>query len=133
MNEEYQVIKDKIVAELENCDFDTFVKALNLTYGQVMAIFVGELNDKAFYSSVLKYMSENDFGAMDLMGAVRGLSNGHSFVDTMHKYVIYTPSLNDQSFQSYEDLDDLKTCCELAELADLLLEDQKYKKVFPVL
>ena len=125
------VTKEGIIAELENCDFDTFVKAMNITYGQTMAVFIGELNDEVFYSSVLKFIAKNDFGAMNLMNLVHGLSNGNSFVDTMHKYVIYTPSLDDLSFQSYEDLDDLKNCCELAELADLLLEENKYKVLFP--
>ena len=94
--------------------------------------FVGELDDEAFYSSILKYMSESSFGAMNLMDVIHGLSSGDSEVNPGHKYVIYTPSLDAQSLKSYEDLDDLKQCCELEELADLLLEDCKYKEVFSI-
>lgn len=134
MKEGNQVIKEQIVTELKKCDFETFVVALNLTYGQSMAandvFFVGELDDEAFYNSILKYMSENSFGAMNLMDIVRGLSSGDSQVNLDHKYVMYTPSLDAQSIQSYKDLDDLKKCCELEDLADLLLEGQKYKEVF---
>ena len=134
MNEGDQVTKERIITELEKCDFETFVVALNLTYGQSMAandvFFVGELDDEAFYSSILKYMSESTFGAMNLMDIVRGLSAGDSQVNPDHKYIMYTPSLDAQSIQSYEDLDDLKKCCELEDLADLLLEGQKYKEVF---
>ena len=134
MKEGNQVIKEQIVTELKKCDFETFVAALNLTYGQSMAandvFFVGELDDEAFYNSIFKYMSENSFGAMNLMDVIHGLSSGDSQVNPGHKYVIYTPSLDAQSLKSYEDLDDLKKCCELEDLADLLLENQKYKEVF---
>ena len=121
-----QVTKEQILGELETCDFDTFVKALNLAYGQSMAandvFFVGELGTEAFYQSILKYMSESRFGAMNLMDIVRGLAIGDSQVNPEHQYVTYTPSLDTQSFQSYKDIDDLKTCCDLEELAELLLE-----------
>ena len=129
-----QVTKKKILAELETCDFDAFVKALNLAYCQSMAandvFFVGKLDDEAFYQSILKYMSGGCFGAMNLMDIVRGLSTGDSLVNLDHKYVIYVPSLDVQSLQSYEDLDDLKKCCDLEGLVDLLLEDKKYQRVF---
>ena len=129
------VTKEQIIAELRMCDFDTYVKALNLAYGQSMAandvFFVGELDDEAFFQTILKYMSKSSFGAMNLMDIVRGLSTGDSLVDTKHKYVIFTPSLDAGSFQSYEDLHDLKNSCDWELLADLLLEDQKYKEVFP--
>lgn len=132
-----QVTKGQILAELETCDFDTFVKALNLAYGQSMVandvFFAGELDDESFYQSILKYMSENRFGAMNLMDIIRGLSTGDSFVDTNHRYVTYTPSLDTMSFQSFEDLDDLRSCCKLEELAELLFENEKYKRVFCVL
>lgn len=129
-----QVTKKQILAELETCDFDAFVKALNLAYGQSMAandvFFVGKLDEEAFYQSILKYMSGSSFGAMNLMDIVRGLSTGDSLVNLDHKYVIYVPSLDMQSLQSYEDLDDLKKCCDLKGLVDLLLEDKKYQRVF---
>lgn len=66
-----QVTKEQVLAELDKCDFDTYVKALNLVYGQSMAandvFFVGELDDEDFFSSILKYMTESSFGAMNLM------------------------------------------------------------------
>lgn len=133
-NECDQVLKGQIIAELEKCDFEAFVAVLNLAYGQSMAandvFFVGELEDEAFFGSILKYMSESPFGAMNLMDIVRGLADGDSQVDSGHKYVMYTPSLDGASLQSYEDLDDLKQCCELEEIADHLWEGHKYKKVF---
>ncbi len=133
-NEKFGSTKEQIVAELEKCDFEVFVAALNLTYGQSMAandvFFVGELDDEAFYSSILKYMSESPFGAMNLMDIVRGLADGDSRVDSGHRYVTYTPSLDGASLQSYEDLDELKGSCNLEEIADHLWEGHKYKKVF---
>lgn len=53
-----QVTKELIIAELEKCDYETFVPALNLAYGQSMAandvFFVGELDDEAFFQTILK-------------------------------------------------------------------------------
>ena len=135
MNEGDQVTKERIITELERCDYETFVAALNLAYGQSMAandvFFVGKLDDETFFDSILKYMSESRFGAMNLMDIVRGLADGDSQVDSSHKYVTYTPSLDGASFQSFEDLDDLKASCNLEEIADRLLEVEKYKTVFP--
>ena len=127
--------KEQILYELEKCDYETFVSALNLAYGQSMAandvFFVGKLDDETFFASVLKYMLESRFGAMNLMDIVHGLADGDSQVDAKHKYVTYTPSLDGASLQSYEDLDDLKSCCDLEELAERLLEDERYKEVLP--
>ena len=134
-NECDQVLKGQIIAELEKCDFELFVATLNLAYDQSMAandvFFVGMLDDEAFYDSILKYMSESRFGGMNLMDIVRGLANGDSRVNSSHKYVTYTPSLDGASLQSYENLDDLKEACNLEELAERLLEDQKYQLVLP--
>ena len=93
--------------------------------------FVGELDDEAFFQSILKYMLESNFGAMNLMDVIHGLSSGDSEVNPGHKYVIYTPSLDAQSLKSYEDLHDLKNSCNWEQLADSLLENQKYNEVFP--
>ena len=127
--------KEQILHELENCDFETFVAALNLAYGQSMAandvFFVGKLEDEAFFYSILKYMSESRFGAMNLMDIVRGLIEGDSQVDYKHKYVTYTPSLDGASLQSYEDLDDLKKSFNLEEITDSLREDNTYQDLFP--
>ena len=130
-----QVTKGLIIAELEKCGYETFVATLNLAYGQSMAandvFFIGELDDEAFFQTILKYMSKSSFGAINLMDIVRGLSSGDSQVNFKHKFVIYTRSLDTGAFQSYEDLDDLKQCCEFEDLADILLENQKYIEVFP--
>lgn len=121
-----RVTKAQILDELKKCDFDSYVKALNLAYGQSMAandvFFVGELDNEAFFDSVLKFMSKSQFGAMNLMDLVRGLATGDSRVNPEHKYVTYTPSLDGASLQSYKDLDDLKKCCDIESLAELLLE-----------
>lgn len=134
-NECDQVLKGQIIAELKKCDFELFVATLNLAYGQSMAandvFFVGMLGDETFYDSILKYMLESRFGGMNLMDIVRGLADGDSQVNSSHKYVTYTPSLDGASLQSYEDLDDLKETCDLEELAERLLEDQKYQLVLP--
>ena len=128
-----QFVKEQILAELETCDFETYVNALNLTFGQSMAandvFFVGKLDDEAFYQSILEYMIGSRFGVMNLMDIVRGLATGESHVSKDHKYVTYTPSLDGMALRSYKDLDDLKKSLGLECLAEHLLEDKKYRRV----
>ena len=125
--------KEQIVSALQECNFETFAQALNIAFSESMAandaFFVGKLDDEAFFESVLKYLSEGRFGAMNLMDLVHGLANGNSLVDSGHKYVIYTPSLDEGALQSYADLHELKQCCDLHELAERLLDVDKYNQV----
>ena len=126
--------KEQIVSALEKCEFEAFVKALDIAFSDSMAandvFFVGKLDDEAFFESVLKYLSESSFGAMGMMDLVHGLANGNSQVDSDHKYVIYIPSLDEGALHSYGSLDELKQCCDLHELAERLLEDNTYREVF---
>ena len=129
-----QMTRERLAAELEKCDFETFAKALNIAFTESMAandaFFVGKLDDEAFFESVLNYLSESSFGAMSMMELVHGLANGNSQVDSHHQYVIYTPSLDEGALQSYNSLDELKQCCDLHDLAERLLEDNTYREVF---